>query len=157
MKLLFPILLLLFSIKLSDVPVPKQGVYFKVSKVIDGDTFHAQISYSDVISVRLTGIDAPESRASQHKEVQYFGKQSSDFLKSFLTGKYVRFEYDVTKVDRYGRLLAYVYLKDGTFVNELLVRQGYAKAYTVQPNSKYASKFVAAERYARQNKLGLWK
>ncbi len=157
MKSLFSTILLLLTFHASDVAVPKPGVFYKVSKVIDGDTFHVQISSADIISVRLTGLDAPESRASAHKQVQYFGKQSSDFLKSFLTGKYVRFEYDVDKVDRYGRLLAYVYLKDGTFLNEYLIKMGYATAFTVQPNSKYANKFISAERYARQNKLGLWK
>ena len=68
----------------------------------------------------------------------------------------VRLEKDVSETDRYGRLLRYVYLEDSTFVNELLVKEGYAKASTYPPDVKHADLFVEAERYARQNNKGLW-
>ena len=69
-------------------------------------------------------------------------------------------ERDVETQDRYGRELAYLYAeKDGevVFVNELLLREGYAKLFTLQPNVKYAdNKFLDAQRYARENEKGFW-
>jgi len=70
-------------------------------------------------------------------------------------GKTVRLEYDQTKRDKYDRLLAYVYLEDGTFVNAEIVKQGYGHAYTKFP-FKYMEEFRAYEREAREQKRGLW-
>jgi len=66
-------------------------------------------------------------------------------------------EFDVEKKDRYERLLAYVYLKDGTFLNAEIVKQGYASLMTYPPNVKYADDFVKLYREARENNRGLWK
>ena len=66
-------------------------------------------------------------------------------------------KYDVDRYDRYGRTLAYVYLKDGTFLNADLIIKGYGQAMTVPPNVKYSEKFVELERKAREEKVGLWK
>lgn len=126
--------------------------YRLVKRVIDGDTFVLENGEK----IRLTGVNAPESRNTGRKHVEYFGKQSKDFLKQFLTGEKVRLEYDVTKMDMYGRTLAYVYMEDGIFLNAELVKQGYATAYTVPPNVKYADLFVEMEREARENERGLW-
>ena len=129
----------------------------KVYKVIDGDTFWMKDEFGQIEKIRLTGIDAPESRKSSHKDIQRFGKESKDFLTNLLKGKRVAFEYDVQKTDKYGRTLAYVYLEDGTFLNDYLIRYGYAKIVTFPPNVKYHKKLLASERYARQHSLGMWK
>lgn len=131
--------------------------YRKVYKVIDGDTFWMKDGFGQIEKIRLTGIDAPESRKSSHKDIQRFGKESKDFLTNLLKGKKVAFEYDVQKKDQYGRTLAYVYLEDGTFLNDYLIRNGYAKVVTFPPNVKYHKRLLASERYARQHSLGMWK
>ena len=70
-------------------------------------------------------------------------------------GKKVRLEKDVSETDRYGRLLRYVFV-DGLFVNEYLVKQGYAQARSYLPDIKYQDIFRQAEQYARKKHLGLW-
>jgi micrococcal nuclease len=72
-------------------------------------------------------------------------------------GKRASLEFDVERYDKYGRLLAYVYLKDGTFVNAKIVEKGYASLMTIQPNVKYADTFLRLYQEARENRLGLWK
>jgi micrococcal nuclease len=69
----------------------------------------------------------------------------------------VRLEYDVSRYDQYGRTLAYVYLKDGTFVNADLVKKGYATVMTIPPNVKYADTFLKLSKKARNQGKGLWK
>lgn len=70
--------------------------------------------------------------------------------------KKVRLEFDVQSKDKYGRRLAYVYLKDGTFVNAEIIKNGYAAPLTIPPNVKHAKEFRSLYDYARQNNKGLW-
>jgi micrococcal nuclease len=105
----------------------------------------------------LIGIDAPESRKTFKKEVGYFGKEDKTYLTNLLSGKSVRLKYDLNHIDQYGRTLDYVYLKDGTFVNAELVKNGFAMTLTIPPNVKFADEFVKLQEEARENKLGLWK
>jgi micrococcal nuclease len=128
----------------------------QVTRVVDGDTFWVENGTEKDLRVRLLGIDAPESRKSFKKEVQYFGKEASDYLKQLIGGKKVRLVYDVNPKDRYGRTLAYVYLEDGTFVNAELVSKGYAVVMTIAPNVRYAEDFVKLQEEARKEGLGLW-
>ncbi len=133
--------------------------------VYDGDT----IKLNDGERVRLIGIDTPESRQNDklehdvrrlHKDKQTLlsmGHQASVFTKDLLQGKDVRLELDVEPRDRYGRLLAYVYLTDGTFVNEKIIRQGYAYPLTIPPDVRYADKFKQWFDEARENNRGLWR
>ncbi len=130
--------------------------YFIVKSVIDGDTFRATKGGKKEFKVRLIGIDAPESRASERKEVGYYGKEAKEYLAGLLSGQSVRLEYDVDPKDRYGRALAYVYLKDGTFVNAELVKNGYAMILTIPPNVKHADLFYKLQQEARKKKIGLW-
>lgn len=122
-----------------------------ISRVIDGDT----IELTNGKKVRLIGIDTPETKHPT-KPVEYFGKEASAFTRQLLQGKQVRLEYDVQETDRYGRLMAYVYLPDGTFVNKILVERGYAQVSTYPPNVKYEQVFLQALREARANNRGLW-
>lgn len=121
--------------------------YAKVIKVIDGDT--VVLDTGQV--VRYIGVDTPES--SQGREC--FAKEATEKNKELVLGKKVRLEKDVSETDRYKRLLRYVYL-DNIFINEILVYDGYATASTYPPDVKYADLFRQAEKYARENKKGLW-
>ncbi len=138
--------------------------YSYVSRVVDGDT----LKLSNNERVRLIGIDTPEVHYSSKlvkdarkskkdiAAIQAMGKIASDFTKALCSGKKVRLEFDVEKRDRYGRLLAYVYLEDGTFVNAKIIEEGYAQVMTIPPNVKYADHFLKLQRQARDNRKGLW-
>jgi endonuclease YncB( thermonuclease family) len=71
-------------------------------------------------------------------------------------GAHVEYTLGVERRDRYGRGLAYVYTADGRFLNLLLVQRGYAQPLTVPPNDRFADRFVAAARGARERRAGLW-
>jgi micrococcal nuclease len=122
-----------------------------VKHVVDGDT----LLLTNGEYVRLIGVDTPETKHPE-KPVEYFGKEAYLFTQRMVEGKEVRLEYDQTRRDRYGRILAYVYLLDGTFLNAEIIKQGYGFAYTKYP-FKYTEEFRRYEREARENKRGLWK
>jgi len=130
---------------------------YTVTRVVDGDTFWVDDGSREGLKVRLIGVDAPEPRNSGFKMKGYFGSESSAYLSQLLDGRKVRLEYDVSRHDRYGRTLAYVYLEDGTFVNADLVKNGYATVMTMPPNVKHAEEFVKLAEKARKQKRGLWK
>lgn len=130
--------------------------YVEVSSVVDGDTFWIINTKGKREKIRLIGIDAPESRKTGRKEIGYFGKESKEYLTQLILDQKVRLEYDVQLLDRFQRTLAYVYLKDNTFVNELLVRTGHAIAVTYPPNVKYQKVFEKAQQRAQKSKVGLW-
>lgn len=127
-----------------------------VFKVIDGDT----IILTSRQHVRYLGIDTPETRRKVGSEWQYmpepFSEDAKEFNASLVEGKRVRLEYDVERVDKYGRVLAYVRLEDGTFVNAELLKKGLAKTLIIPPNTQYADFFYDAEKRARSEKIGIW-
>lgn len=152
---LLPIILIfLVSCFNSNKLVEKE--FFLVTKVVDGDTFWVNDGSEKGMKIRLIGVDAPESRKTGRKEIGYFGKEAKEFLSSFILNKKVRLEYDLDKYDQYQRILSYAYLEDGTFINELLVKNGYAMVMTVPPNIKYAEKFLRFQQEAREKNRGLW-
>jgi micrococcal nuclease len=118
--------------------------------------------------VRLIGIDTPEMHRSDKlyrdargsgqdiQTIMALGERAYRFTRSLVQGRRVRLEFDVDRYDRYGRLLAYVYLQDGTFVNAKIVQEGYASLLTIPPNVKYADLFLKLYQKARINKRGLW-
>ena len=122
------------------------------TRAIDGDTIIVNIAGVKE-RVRLIGVDTPETKHPR-KPVQYYGKEASMFTANMVEGKKVRLEFDQSQRDRYKRLLAYVYLEDGTFLNAEIVKQGYGHAYTKFP-FKYMHKFRQHEREARLKKRGL--
>ena len=130
--------------------------YYLVTKVVDGDTFWIDNGTRKGRKVRLIGVDAPETRRTVRKEVGYYGNESKRYLTKLLLNKSVRLQYDVDPIDRYGRILAYVYLEDGTFVNAALLKQGYAMVLTVPPNVRHAERFVKYQAQARKKERGLW-
>jgi micrococcal nuclease len=127
-----------------------------VVEVVDGDTIKVQDEQSKVVkTVRLIGINTPETK-DPRKPVEYYGKEASAYAKDLLANRKVTLVKDVEDLDKYNRLLRYIYLGDGTFVNEQMVRQGYAQIMTIAPNVKYSELFLAAEKDARENKRGMW-
>ena len=89
------------------------------------------------------------------KPVEFFGKEATDFTQRHLDAEKVRVEHDWQRTDRYGRVLVYLYLEDGTFFNAELVKQGCAHAYTKYP-FKCLEEFREYEQKARENGRGLW-
>ncbi len=132
-------------------------IWYTVTRVVDGDTFWIDDDSREGLKIRLIGVDAPEPRNSGKKLKGYFGSESSGYLTQLIEGRKVRLEYDVSRYDRYGRTLAYVYLDDGTFVNADLVKKGYATVMTMPPNVRHADEFVRLSEKARKQKRGLWK
>jgi len=124
-----------------------------VKRVVDGDTIIVRYR-GKTERVRLIGVDTPET-VHPNKPVEYFGKEASAFTKKLLpAGTRVRLEFDWQPRDKYGRLLAYVYVGT-TFVNAEIVRQGYGHAYTRFP-FKYLEDFRRYEREAREAGRGMW-
>jgi micrococcal nuclease len=124
-----------------------------VTRVVDGDTVIAQVD-GEELRVRLIGIDTPETVAPD-QPVECFGPAASEFARGRLEGEDVELEFDLERLDRYGRTLAYVWL-GGELFNETLVREGYAAVTTFPPDVKYVDRFVAAQRAAREQHVGLW-
>ena len=127
--------------------------FYLCTRVVDGDTIIVKMKGTEE-RVRLIGVDTPET-VHPEKPVAFFGKEASAFTKRMAEGKRVRLEYDWQERDKYGRLLAYVYLEDETFLNAEIIKRGYGFAYTRFP-FKYLDKFRKYEREARENIRGLW-
>lgn len=128
---------------------------YPVVSVVDGDTVKVRMG-GGVESVRLIGIDAPEA-ATSGRPAQCFGPESSAKAKELLAGKVARLEFDESqsRLDRYGRLLAYVWVDD-VHVNEWMLRYGYAREFTYNEPYRYQAAFQAAEQEARAAGRGLW-
>ena len=134
-----------------------------VVKVVDGDTLLVDV-VGDARRIRLIGVDTPET-VHPNKPVQHYGREASAFTKRTLSGRRVWLEYDVAPLDKYQRHLAYVWLEKpdsdeeavrrGLF-NARLLLEGYGRAVTIQPNVRYADRFVRFEAEAREAGRGLW-
>lgn len=130
------------------------GDDYPVVRVVDGDTIILDMDGTEE-RVRLIGIDTPESVHPDASRNVPYGKIASAFTKEQLEGKTVTVEYDVQERDKYGRILAYVYL-DGKMFNETLLEEGHAKVATYPPNVKYVEDFTALQEQAREEKKGVW-
>ena len=119
-----------------------------VTRVVDGDT----VELRAVGKVRLIGVDTPEVYGG----VECYGREASTYAKRVLDGRRVRYSVGREERDRYGRLLAYVWLEDGRSFNALLVSRGYAQPLTIPPNDDYADTFMRLTRRARERAVGLW-
>ncbi len=122
--------------------------------IVDGDTFVCRFQDGKEVKIKLIGVNIPETHHPKKGE-EYYGKEAEEFTKNILSGKRVKLELDVQPLDRYGRLLAYVYFEDGTFFNALLIQEGYAQAMTIPPNVRYQDVFLKLQREAREKNKGL--
>ncbi len=141
-----------------DADISKM-VQAEVVKHVDGDTVHVEISnppseLQGYEKIRMIGVDTPET-VHPNKQVEYFGKEASNFTKNRLLDKTVYLAFDWNLQDKYNRLLAYIYLPDGSCHNADIIRDGYGHAYTRFP-FQFLEEFRALERYARENNRGLW-
>ena len=123
-------------------------------EVVDGDTIKVEVA-GTVYTVRYIGIDTPET-VHPSKPVEWMGREASAANEELVGGQTVYLERDVSETDQYGRLLRYVFLADGTFVNAELVRLGYAVVSTYPPDVRYQALFLEMEREAREAERGLW-
>ena len=128
-----------------------QSRWVHVGKVFDGDTFRTTTGEK----VRLLGINTPEV-AHDKEPGQPFGKEAKRRLEQLIAGKTVRLQLDRDRKDNYGRTLAQLYLRDGSWINEQLIRDGLALVYTFAPNFQWANNLLIAEREARRASRGIW-
>jgi micrococcal nuclease len=157
------------------------GIRAEVVKVYDGDTILV-VFEGRPEKVRLIGIDCPEVRVNdkfEHdmkrekihtaKEMLELGQRASEYTRTFCPpGSTVRLETDIGRRDRYGRLLAYVWVRNLLYppdtagdkgwdmLNAMLLRAGLARTMLIPPDLKYADDFRELEREARGRRLGMW-
>lgn len=128
-----------------------------VLRVLDGDTIDVAIQGRRE-RVRMLGIDTPELHV-EGGPPECFGVEAADYTASLLPpGQRIRLERDIVGRDHYGRLLAHVYrLDDDLLVNEAILRHGYARPLTIEPNHVFSERYVAATAIAEREDLGLWR
>ncbi|KAB2486574.1 thermonuclease family protein [Priestia endophytica] len=124
-----------------------------VTRVVDGDTLRATVNGKEE-KVRLILVDTPET-VHPSKPVQPVGPEASSFTKKMLSNKKIEIEPGVQERDRYGRLLAYIYV-DGKMFNKILIEKGLARVAVFPPNTRYLDEFKALEQKAKAAKLGIW-
>jgi micrococcal nuclease len=118
----------------------------RVTRVVDGDT----LDCAPIGRIRLIGMDTPETDQAP------FGEESARRLAELLpVGGDVGFEPDVEPRDQYDRALGYIWTEAG-LVNWIMVRTGYAVVLTYPPNVQYVEQLEAAQRTAREDRVGLW-
>lgn len=115
-----------------------------VLKILDGDTY----VLSGDRRVRLLGIDTPEKG-------EPFSETAKNFADSLLNGAHITIEFDKTQKDKYGRLLGYVRFQD-YFVNKMMIERGLARLYLFQGTKRYNADLIAAQKNARERKIGIW-
>jgi micrococcal nuclease len=123
----------------------------RVRWVIDGDT----IILTDGRHVRYIGINTPEIE-HEHQKAEPYGYQAKKYNKKLVFSKTVRLEFDKERHDHFGRLLANVFLLDGTFINQAMIAQGYAYLLPQKPNIKYAKILLQAQQEAMSTQKGMW-
>lgn len=127
---------------------------YRVVQVLDGDTIVVRRAGAPDETVRLLGVDTPETHHPR-KPVQCYGPEAASYTARRLFGQVVRLEDDVERHDVYGRRLAYVHLDGHDYERELL-RKGYARLLVIEPNHAHAREMLDEELDARARKVGLW-
>ncbi len=122
-------------------------------RIIDGDTIEVEID-GLLYTVRYIGVDTPETQHPTKGEEPY-GREATEINRLLVEGQTVQLEKDVSETDRFGRLLRYVWVGD-MMINAVLVAEGYARVSTFPPDVAYTDGFLALEREARKEGLGLW-
>ncbi|NDI37226.1 thermonuclease family protein [Chengkuizengella sediminis] len=139
----------------NDIEIQQQLINATITNVVDGDTIKVKLEGKEE-TIRLLLVDTPET-VHPNKPIQPFGPEASQFAKdTFPKGKKVQVEIDVSKRDKYDRLLAYLWV-DGRMFNEMLLEKGLARvAYIYPPNVKYVDQFQETQEEARQEGIGIW-
>jgi len=142
---------LIFLILFATAGTVSAQAWVAVKWVNDGDT----IVLTDGKRVRYIGINSPEIDHDKQR-AQPFGYAARTFNKQMVLNRKVRLEFDLERHDRYGRLLAYVFLPEGIFLNEEILQKGYAFFLFHKPNLKYNQRLLKAQQEAMKAKQGLW-
>jgi micrococcal nuclease len=127
---------------------------YRVVDVLDGDTIVVRRDGGDDETIRMLGVDTPETHHPT-QPVECFGPEASAFTSRHLFGRVVTLEADVEARDVYDRRLAYVYV-DGDRFNDVLLRRGFARLLVIEPNRAHARTMLDAELAAEQHGRGLW-
>lgn len=141
------------NIKLTSTIIPSPNLVkekAKVSFVYDGDT----IELADKRKVRYIGINTPEINWGKNNP-QCFATQSAKINQEMVAGQEIEMAKDVSETDKYKRLLRYIWI-DGIFMNDFLLRQGFARLDLIPPDTIYYQQFKEAQKEAQENKRGLW-
>ncbi|MFA4640044.1 thermonuclease family protein [Pyrococcus kukulkanii] len=159
--------LILVFLVLGCLSSQPQVLHGKVVRVVDGDTLYVKLDSGEVVKVRLVGIDAPELEPELMRPGEYRGVHNitclvkyahiaKEFLANVTLGREVTLEFDSKqgRKDKYGRLLAYIYV-NGTDVNELILEKGLARVFYEKRFDKMGE-YLRIEEEARKKKLGLW-
>jgi micrococcal nuclease len=120
-----------------------------VTRIKDGDTVEIEMLSGGNETVRLIGINTPESG-------ECFSEKATVALGALLADEVITMTADVSDRDQYGRLLRYLWLDRGVFVNEIMVRGGYAQARDYPPDSLYVANIAAAQESAQADAIGIW-
>jgi len=135
-----------------DCRVSRYHEVVKVKRVTDGDT----LVLTDQRKVRLIGINAPE-RARDGRKAQAFSEQAKRYVESMvMSGKNISIFYGEQSQDRYGRVLAHIFIDNGKNLSALLLEKGYASAIVVPPNDRFASCYFEIEKEAKRFKKNIW-
>ena len=129
---------------------------YTVTSIVDGDTLKVTDSV-DIYTVRLIGIDTPETK-DPRKDVECFGVEATLHLTKLVENQKLILKSDSTQddIDRYGRLLRYAFLVNGTNVNKTMIEDGFAYEYTYSKPYYYQNEFIDAQNSARIERLCLW-
>lgn len=142
--------------KKPDIKGLEKGI---VTYVIDGDTFDVKLKNGKTERIRPVLVDTPEICHKQSPTsctADPYGEEATNFTRELLDGKTVYLEKDTSDRDKYGRLLRYVYLSDGTMYQELVLKEGLAKVAVYKPDTKYEKEFKEIELEARAKRINLW-
>jgi micrococcal nuclease len=127
-----------------------------IDRVVDGDTL-VVLRDNGTEKLRLIGVNAPESYAHHDKTARtHRGESVSRIVNQWLNKRTVYLQFEKTKTDRYGRLLAYVWLDAHTMISEVLVREGLAEERRYEPTTQFNDYFAKLEKRARQDMRGIW-
>lgn len=126
----------------------------QVTGVVSGDTIEVRLPDGSSERVKYIGMNAPEV----HRKIECFGEQAHSYNKALVSDKTVWLEFDEERRDKYGRLLAYVYLDSNraVMVNSILIVQGFARVAIHPPNVRHADMFSELQQGARADDRGLW-
>lgn len=134
----------------------KIASWYQVTSVVDGDTIKIDKD-GKTETIRLIGVDAPETQAT-NTSTRCYGREASSRMQHYVQSKKVRIEADKSQGDRdtYGRLLRYVYVEDGTNIAKAMITDGAAKEYTYKKAYKNQKAFKSTQKKAKNTKKGLW-
>jgi len=141
----------LLACQFNEIPSELLVHKVQVESVYDGDTLFLH----DGRKVRIIGIDTPELK----RPVEAFSTEARDALRGLLASQQnqVYLQRGEDAYDHYGRLLAHVFLGDGRNVSEWMLTRGFATLLFIPPNLNYLNCYAAAEEYAQNQQLNIWK